>query len=250
MLKERESKLDYQFCTSEVFDLQLKRVSRFYDKNFAHKILVAAYQRADIDTTCGDILYEARVSLRSLGSRSGPFSNISKGDSLQMKSLLDTIVREPIVFSKLSMCTESPSEMFENGPDSNSNMEEPIIVCGDSTLNIMFVFAIVSQIIDVFFSSCINHKFMESNECKNFYFYADCLKDFNKFTRKKTPDEISSDAFFIKKVKILTEKKLLQDLAVTKSIRLKEKKLRKNELKENFNFYANCINLNKAIQTK
>jgi hypothetical protein len=223
MLKERESKLDYQFCTSEVFDLQLKRVSRFYDKNFAHKILVAAYQRADIDTTCGDILYEARVSLRSLGSRSGPFSNISKGDSLQMKSLLDTIVREPIVFSKLSICTESPSEMFENGPDSNSYEREQNIEFGVATLNIVFVFMVLLQIIDVLFSLCIKHKDLDSKEYKNFSFYADSLFEYNSLIKLKASDELIPDVCFMERVKLLTEKKMLQELVAKKSQRKKKK---------------------------
>jgi hypothetical protein len=170
MLKERVFKFDYQCRTSVTFDLQLKRVSKFRDRKFALMILEKGYTRENTDIEQENIWlyldYFASVSQQNLGTRSGLFSNISKGDAVHMKSLLDYIVQE-------TWPTGTLSTSFKNHKVANAdaditplvcNKEEPI-KCEEGTGDInssCWFMKLIHQIHSVFYTNA-NDTFLESN---------------------------------------------------------------------------------------
>jgi hypothetical protein len=231
----------YQRRLSEAFVLQLKRVSKFHDKNFAGDQLKLACKLEGIERD--ELLSNARISLQLLSTRSGPFLNISKGDAVQMKKLIDTHFFRPTTKKTHPISAERIISIAEE----RIEIEEATMATEESTwymkLIYLIVVIVISQISNILFPSFIKDKFLESDEDGSFSHYAECLLEFNSLIKVETSGKLSSDSYFIEKVKILTEKKRIRELAANKSQRKKELKVTKEEIERNFNCYSKSLEL-------
>ena len=241
----------YQSHLSEAFFLQLKRVSKFHDRRFAGDLLERACKLEGIERD--ELLSNARISLQLLSTRSGPFLNISKGDAVQMKKLIDTNFFRPTTKRTLPFrpTTKNTLPISAEGivsiAEERIEIKEAIVATEECTwymkLIYLIVVIVISQISNISFPSFIKDKFLESDEDRRFSYYAECLLDFNSLTKVKTSGQLSSDFYFIEKVKILTEKKIIRELAANKSQRKKEMKVTKKEIERNFNCYSESLEI-------
>jgi hypothetical protein len=167
----------------------------------------------------------ARISLQHLSARSGSFLNISNGDAVQMKYILN------LLLVPLDPLTEEDIDLIEYDDEEEIELEETSADTEESSCLSLFDFYFYSQISGSFFPSKVNDTFLESDEEKSFLFYAECLIDYKSLIKIKSLEDSLSDFYFNEKVKILTEKKRLQDMADHKK-ELKEINHERNKEKE------------------
>jgi hypothetical protein len=231
----------YQSHLSEAFILQLKRASKFHDRRFAGDQLERACKLEGIKRD--ELLSNARISLQLFSTRSGPFLNISKGDAVQMKKLIDTNFFRPTTKKTLPFrpTTKKTLPISAEGivsiAEETIEIKEATVATEECTLYmklmyliVVIVVMVISQISNILFPSFIKDKLLESDEDTSFSYYAESLVDFNSLTKVKTSGKLSLDALFIEKVKILTEKKIILELAANKLQHKREMKLTKEAI--------------------
>jgi hypothetical protein len=208
MLNELMWKFDYQCRTSETFKLQLERVSKFRDKNFAYYILWNSYKNRNGDIGVlraqDDIAYYANVTLHNFGTRSGLFLKLSKGDGVQMKTFLEFIIKDnKYVYesdAERVVANEDESPLLSNEEESIKCVEDN----GDVNCN---SWSILSQFSDMLsFDSNLNETFSEN-------FFEEILIEKKRLQDLLAQEKLDAEneTILIENIKRNEEKKVLDD---------------------------------------
>jgi hypothetical protein len=123
---------------------------------FAAKILLNSCALRNMEPFV--FISHARISLQHLSARSGSFLNISNGDAVQMKYILN------LLLVPLDPLIEEDIDLIEYDDEEEIELEETSADTEESSCLSLFDFYFYFQISGSFFPSKVNDTFLESDE--------------------------------------------------------------------------------------